>query len=306
MPFGGFLDSLKRGLAKTRKALASPLKELFGRSRGLDEDFLEELEEILISADVGVAATTTIINDLTAASKERKVSAPEDLYEILKQDIARRLRTGQGAVNLADTPPTVILVAGVNGTGKTTSIAKIAWYYSRQGKKVLLAAGDTFRAAATEQLSVWAKRIGADIVGHQMGADPAAVAYDACEAARARGADVLIVDTAGRLHTDRNLMRELSKISSVVAKKIPGAPHEVLLVLDATNGQNAIVQAEQFKQAIDVTGIFLAKLDGTARGGIVIAICDKLGIPVKFVGVGEACEDIEPFDAERFTDALFE
>ncbi len=306
MPFGGFLDSLKRGLAKTRKALASPLKELFGRSRGLDEDFLEELEEILISADGGVAATTTIINDLTAASKERKVSAPEDLYEILKQDIARRLRTGQGAVNLADTPPTVILVAGVNGTGKTTSIAKIAWYYSRQGKKVLLAAGDTFRAAATEQLSVWAKRIGADIVGHQMGADPAAVAYDACEAARARGADVLIVDTAGRLHTDRNLMRELSKISSVVAKKIPGAPHEVLLVLDATNGQNAIVQAEQFKQAIDVTGIFLAKLDGTARGGIVIAICDKLGIPVKFVGVGEACEDIEPFDAERFTDALFE
>ncbi|MCD6405005.1 MAG: signal recognition particle-docking protein FtsY [Planctomycetes bacterium] len=306
MPFGGFLDSLKRGLAKTRKALASPLKELFGRARRMDADFLEELEEILISADVGVAATMAIIDDLSAASKERKVSAPEDLYEILKEDIARRLRTGQGAVALADTPPTVILVAGVNGTGKTTSIAKLAWYYSRQGKKVLLAAGDTFRAAATEQLSVWAKRIGADIVGHQMGADPAAVAYDACEAAVARGADVLIVDTAGRLHTNRNLMRELSKISSVAAKKIPGAPHEVILVLDATNGQNAIVQAEQFKQAIDVTGIFLAKLDGTARGGIVIAICDKLGIPVKFVGVGEACEDIEPFDAERFTDALFE
>ena len=306
MPSGGFLSKLKRGLAKTRKALSTPVGELFRRARRVDEDFLEQLEEILITADVGVEATTNIIEDLRSAAEGSRTHDPKELYQRLKDDVRKRLQKGQSGVELSDTPPTVILVAGVNGTGKTTSIAKLAAWYARSGLKVLLAASDTFRAAATEQLSIWAERTGADIVRHKMGADPAAVAFDACEAALARGTDVLIVDTAGRLHTDPNLMRELSKIRNVVAKKIPGAPHEVLLVLDATAGQNAISQARSFKQSIEVTGIFLAKLDGTAKGGIVVAICDKLGIPVKFVGLGEGSDDIEEFDAELFTSALFE
>jgi fused signal recognition particle receptor len=208
-------------------------------------------------------------------------------------------------LHLAPTPPTVILVAGVNGSGKTTSIAKLAHVFSRDGKKVIVAACDTFRAAAVEQLSLWAQRIGVDIVKHQSGSDPAAVAFDACQAAIARGADILILDTAGRLHTRKDLMAQLTKIRDVVARKIPGTPHEVLLVLDATTGQNAIVQAKMFTQATNVTGIFLAKLDGTARGGIVIAIKDQLDIPVKFVGLGEKPEDIAEFDPETFTQALF-
>jgi fused signal recognition particle receptor len=306
MPLGGFLEKLKSGLAKTRQALSSKVRDLFRLAPKVDEAFLEQLEEILITADVGVETTTGIIEDLRAAVKERKEATPEALYDILKEDIVRRLHKGESALRISEGRPTVILVGGVNGTGKTTSIAKLAYYFGRQGKKVLLAASDTFRAAASEQLAVWAGRLDVDIVKHQMGADPAAVAYDACEAAIARGADVLIVDTAGRLHTDDNLMRELSKIAKVVGRKVPGAPHEVLLVLDATAGQNALAQARRFKEAIAVTGIFLAKLDGTAKGGIVVAICDKIGIPVKFVGLGEKFEDIEPFDAQRFAQALFE
>ena len=306
MPFGGLLDRLKKGLAKTRSAFVNRVGDLFSRAGRIDEEFLDELEEILITADIGVETTTAIVNDLREAAREKGIVAPNELYETLKADIAERLKAGEAPVLGAQSPPTVILVAGVNGTGKTTSIAKLAHYYTTEGKKVLLAAGDTFRAAATEQLAVWAKRTGTDIVQHGMGADPAAVAYDACEAALARGTDVLIVDTAGRLHTDNNLMRELTKIRNVVSRKIPGAPHEVLLVLDATAGQNAIMQAEYFKQAIEVTGIFLAKLDGTTKGGIVVAICDKLGIPVRYVGLGEGKEDIEPFDAESFARALFE
>ena len=306
MASGGLLDRLKKGLAKTRRALSGRVRELFRLAPRIDEDFLEQLEEILISADVGVETTMRVIEDMCKSAQSSREARPEALYAILKADIAGRLKRGQAAVRLSENPPTVILVAGVNGTGKTTSIAKLAHYYAGSGAKVLLSASDTFRAAAVEQLCVWAERVGADIVRHEMGADPAAVAWDACEAALARGADILIVDTAGRLHTDENLMRELKKISSVVAKKIPGAPHEVILVLDATAGQNAVIQAERFKQAVEVTGIFLAKLDGTAKGGIVVAICDKIGIPVKFVGIGETCEDMEPFDAERFTSALFE
>ncbi len=306
MVLGGFLDKLKRGLSKTRRVLSTPVGELFRRARQVDAAFLEELEEILIGADVGVETTMSIAEDLRRAARDTGTADPEELYGILKRDVESRLRKGESDVTLADSSPTVILVAGVNGTGKTTSIAKLAAYYMGQGKKVLLSASDTFRAAATEQLGIWADRIGADIVRHKMGSDPAAVAFDACEAAAARGVDILIVDTAGRLHTDSNLMRELSKIKSVVARKIPGAPHEVLLVLDATAGQNAISQARNFKQAIEITGIFLAKLDGTAKGGIVVAICDKLGIPVKFVGLGEGADDIEPFDAELFSRALFE
>jgi len=305
MASGGFLERLKAGLAKTRKTLTTPIGELFRGSRRVDEPFLERLEEILITADVGVEAAMNIIEDLREAAKSRGAD-PEQLHAILIEDIARRLRKGESRVHLAETPPTVFLVAGVNGTGKTTSIAKLAAWYIKAGKRVLLAASDTFRAAATEQLEIWAKRVGADIVRHAMGADPAAVAFDACEAALARGVEILIVDTAGRLHTDPNLMRELSKIRNVVAGKIPGAPHEVLLVLDATAGQNAISQARSFKQGVDVTGIFLAKLDGTAKGGIVVAICDKLGIPVKFVGLGEGENDMEPFDADAFSRALFD
>jgi fused signal recognition particle receptor len=306
MALGAFLEKLKNGLLKTRKALTARVRDLFRLAPVVDDAFLAELEEILISADIGVDATLGIIADLRAAAKAAKESRPEALYDILKVDIAKRLRGGSAAVAVAATPPTVILVAGVNGTGKTTSIAKLGHFYRSQGKKVLLAASDTFRAAACEQLAIWAGRIGVDIVKHQTGADPAAVAFDACEAALARGVEVLIIDTAGRLHTDDNLMRELSKISKVVGRKIPGAPHEVLLVLDATAGQNALSQASRFKEGINVTGIFLAKLDGTAKGGIVVAICDKIGIPVKFVGIGEKCDDIEPFDADRFVQALFE
>jgi len=306
MVLGGFLEKLKSGLAKTRQALSSRVRDLFRLAPKVDDAFLEQLEEILITADVGVETTMGIIEDLRAAAKERKEATPEALYGILKEDIVRRLRKGESGLRMPESRPAVILVGGVNGTGKTTSIAKLAYYFGRQGKKVLLAASDTFRAAASEQLAVWAGRLDVDIVKHQMGADPAAVAYDACDAAIARRADILIVDTAGRLHTDDNLMRELSKIAKVVGRKVPGAPHEVLLVLDATAGQNALAQARRFKEAISVTGIFLAKLDGTAKGGIVVAICDKIGIPVKFVGLGEKFEDIEPFDAERFAQALFE
>lgn len=305
MVFGGLFDKLKQGLAKTRAVLSTRVSDLFRTAPVVDEAFLDQLEEILITADVGVETTSAVIADMRAAAGERKEASPDALFGILKSDIARRLRKCEAAVKLAPSPPTVILVAGVNGTGKTTSIAKLAWYYKSQGKKVMLAASDTFRAAATEQLAIWAERIGVDIVKHKQGADPAAVAFDASEAAVARGVDVLIVDTAGRLHTDENLMRELTKITKVVGKKIPGAPHEVMLVLDATAGQNALSQAKRFKEAINVTGIFLAKLDGTAKGGIVVAICDKIALPVKFIGIGEKPDDIEPFDAERFAEALF-
>jgi fused signal recognition particle receptor len=306
MPFGGLIDKLKRGLSKTRNAFSSRMRDLFRMAPKLDEDFLEEVEEVLIAADVGVETAMAIVEKMRAASREKREADPEALYLILQNDIVERLKKGEAKATKPSSPPEVILVAGVNGVGKTTSIAKLAGWHIREGRKVLLAAGDTFRAAATEQLSIWAERTGADIVRHKMGSDPAAVAFDACEAAVARGVDVLIVDTAGRLHTDANLMKELTKIRNVVGKKIPGAPHEVLLVLDATSGQNAISQAIQFKQAIEVTGIFLAKLDGTAKGGIVVAICDKLGVPVKFVGLGETPVDIEPFDAEAFAGALFE
>ena len=306
MPLGAFLDKLKKGLEKTRKVFAGRVRELFRLAPVVDDKFLSDLEEILIGADVGVDATAAIIADLRAAAREKKEARPEALYGILKDDIARRLKKHGFEVKAAPSGPSVILVAGVNGTGKTTSIAKLAYYYKSRGKKVLLAASDTFRAAACEQLAIWAERVKVDIVKHQTGSDPAAVAYDACDAALARGVDVLIVDTAGRLHTDENLMRELGKITKVVGKKIPGAPHEVLLVLDATAGQNALSQAGRFKAAIAVTGIFLAKLDGTAKGGIVVAISDRIGIPVKFIGIGEQYDDIEEFDADRFAQALFE
>ena len=302
--FKKVFERLKGGLAKTHQRFISPLKNLLA-GRKIDEQLLDEIEEQLILADIGVKTASKIRDDLQAAYKEHKIENSEQILEYLKSEMKKYWPQADRSIRMAEKPPTVILVVGVNGTGKTTSIAKLAYLFKQQGKKVCLAAADTFRAAAVEQLSIWADRIGADIVKGAQGADPAAVAFDACDAAIARKADVLIIDTAGRLHTKENLMRELGKIRNVVSKKVPGAPHEVLLVLDATTGQNAINQAKVFTEAVDVTGIFLAKLDGTAKGGIVIAIRDELNIPVKFVGIGEKYEDIEPFDPDTFVEALF-
>ena len=299
------LGKVKEGLSKTRSTLAAGLRAVFDFRGKISEEQLETLEELMITADMGVDTVIALLDRVREAWKAREIETTDQLEAFLKAELKAMLEQDEVEIHHAETPPTVILVAGVNGSGKTTSIAKLAQHFTANGAKVLLAASDTFRAAAVEQLTIWAERLGVGIVRHQRGADPGAVAYDACEAAVARKVDVLIVDTAGRLHTERNLMRELEKIRRVLAKKIPDAPHEVLLVLDATTGQNAITQAEQFGEAIDVTGIFLAKLDGTAKGGIVVAIKHKLGIPVKFVGLGETAADIQPFDPDTFVEALF-
>jgi len=299
------LGRIKDGLAKTRSAFATGIKALFSLRGQIDQEKLDKLEELMISADMGVETVTKLLGAVRQAWKNREIEDTDQLQAFLKAQLKEVLRQDDVAIRHAETPPTVILVAGVNGSGKTTSIAKLAHHFKTAGGKVLVCASDTYRAAAVEQLTIWAERIGVDIVRHQRGSDPGAVAYDACDASIARGIDVLIVDTAGRLHTERNLMRELEKIRRVLGKKIPGAPHEVILVLDATTGQNAITQAQEFKAAIEVTGIFLAKLDGTAKGGIVVAIKDKLGIPVKFVGLGEKATDIQPFDPDTFVEALF-
>jgi len=297
-------EGIRRGLAKTHDRLSQGLSSVFSFARRLDDEVCDELEELMISADMGVQATTEIIDDLRQAHRSGAIQDTGSLKAYLKEELKRTLGESDAALRMADSPPTVILVAGVNGSGKTTSIAKLAKHFGDNGLKVLLAASDTFRAAAVEQLDIWRQRIGADIVKHQTGADPAAVTYDALEAAIARGADVLIVDTAGRLHTKKNLMTELEKIPRVLRKRLPEAPHEVILVLDATTGQNAIQQAQLFKEAIDVTGLFLAKLDGTAKGGIVVAVQRDLGVPVKLVGLGEGPDDLAPFDAEAFVDSI--
>ena len=297
-------EKLTAGLTKTRQKFVSSLKS-FLTGRTLDQDLLEELEAKLIQADIGVAATRQIIADLQKAWQEKRIATGDDVLPFLKEELKKYWPPADRSLHLAGEGPTVILVAGINGSGKTTSVAKLAYEFKDQGKKVVLAAADTFRAAAVEQLTIWANRIGVDIVKGS-GSDPAAVVFDACDAAIARKADVLLVDTAGRLHTQDNLMRELTKIRNVVAKKIAGAPHEVLLVLDATTGQNAINQAKAFAAATNVTGIFLAKLDGTAKGGIVVAVRSEVNLPVKFIGLGETYEDVEPFDPEQFVEALFQ
>jgi len=298
-------EFFKDRLGKTRDKITTSLSAVLTLGRNIDEDLLDKLEETLISDDIGVETTDKLISDLRQAYRDRQIAATDDIIPFLKEHIKGYWPDRDRQLHAARTGPTVILVAGVNGSGKTTSIAKLAFVLGQDNKNVVIAACDTFRAAAVEQLSIWAERIGAQIVKQKSGSDPAAVAFDACKAVVARNADFLILDTAGRLHTQKNLMNQLTKIRDVVARKVPGAPNEVLLVLDATTGQNAIAQAKMFTEAIDVTGIFLAKLDGTARGGIVIAIKDQLDIPVKFVGLGEKPQDIAEFNPETFVEALF-
>jgi fused signal recognition particle receptor len=304
--FSKTLDKLKGALKKTAAVLNTDVRTLFVPGRQIDDAFLAEMEEKFIRADMGVANVERMVSAVRDSWRLGKIKNAADAEGVVREQLSSGWPAASRELKFAESGPTVILVAGINGAGKTTSIAKLAWLLKNEmGKKVMVCASDTFRAAAVDQLTIWSERIGVDIVKHKMGADPAAVAYDACEAAKTRGIDVLIVDTAGRLHTQEHLMRELTKIRDVVAKRIPGAPHEVLLVLDATTGQNAVLQAKNFGQAINVTGIILAKLDGTAKGGVVIAIKDQLSIPVKFIGLGETPQDIETFDPERFVDALF-
>lgn len=297
------MEKLSKGLSRTRERFASTLRSLLS-GRTLNDELLDELEAVLIQADMGVASAVRIREDLQQAFADKRIAKGDDVIEFLKAELKQYWPESDRNIHFAESSPTVILVAGINGCGKTTSVAKLAWRFKQSGKKVCLAAADTFRAAAVQQLTIWSDRIGVDIITGSSN-DPAAVVFDACDAAKARGADVLLVDTAGRLHTQDNLMRELVKIRDVVARKIPGAPHEVLLVLDATTGQNAVSQARAFQKAIDVTGIFLAKLDGTAKGGVVVAIRNEVDIPVKFIGLGESYEDVAAFDPEQFVEALF-
>ena len=280
------------------------------RSPKLDGDVWDQLEEILISADIGVETSLQLVEQLRSQADEQRLTQPDDLFNALKQGLTSNLSDGaEGDVWSEvdnETSPLVILMVGVNGAGKTTSIAKLAYHFKEAGKRVILGAADTYRAAAVDQLQVWAERVGVDVISHQAGADPGAVAFDAFQASRARGADVLIIDTAGRLHTKSNLMEELKKIKRVLSRLDPSAPHHVLLTLDATTGHNGLSQAKNFTEAVDCTGIFLAKLDGTAKGGIVVAIKNELDLPVLFIGTGEKLEDMAPFDAAEFVEALLE
>ncbi|MBR4033420.1 MAG: signal recognition particle-docking protein FtsY [Clostridia bacterium] len=299
----GFLDKLKAGLGKTKNALMGQIDNVLKAFVKIDEDALEELEEALICADVGVAATEEIIEMLRERIKDDRLKSREDTEIAIREIISDMI--GEGEPLKFDTTPSVILVIGVNGAGKTTSIGKISNRLREEGKKVVVAAADTFRAAAIDQLAEWCKRSGVELVKQTEGSDPAAVVYDAANYARNRGADVLIVDTAGRLHNKKNLMNELAKINRVIDRELPGASRENLLVLDATTGQNAILQAKEFKNAAEITGLVLNKLDGTAKGGIVLSIRKELGIPVKFIGVGEKIDDMQEFDAKEFAEALF-
>jgi fused signal recognition particle receptor len=312
----GFFDAfklsrLKEGLQKTRENLFGKISRLVKGKTKIDDAFLEELEQILIAADVGVSTTLKIVDSISTRAKKERYTSEQELDAMLRSEIQGMMRDAR--TNLAvdfdmplPTTPYVIMIVGVNGVGKTTSIGKMAFNYKNAGKKVLIAAADTFRAAATEQLEIWAERAGVDIIGQGQGSDPAAVVFDSINSAVAKQADVVLIDTAGRLHNKSHLMEELSKIKRVMKKKLPDAPHEVLLVLDGSTGQNAINQAKEFTKAVDVTGLILTKLDGTAKGGVVIAISNELNIPVKYIGVGEKVEDLQVFDRQKFVEALFE
>lgn len=300
----GFFEKLKNGLFKTKNAIVGKLDDFFKKFVKVDEELFEELEELLVSADIGYVATEQILDELRDIVKDKRIKDGEEVKSELL-GILRRMIGEHEPLHL-DTKPSVILVIGVNGVGKTTSIGKIAAELKHEGKKVVVAAADTFRAAAAEQLAVWCDRAGVDLVRQDAGADPASVVYDAINAVKSRKADVLIIDTAGRLHNKKNLMDELAKIDRVIGRELQGCSKETLLVLDATTGQNAVQQAKEFKGASDITGLVLTKLDGTAKGGIIISIKQELGMPVKFIGVGEKIDDMKPFDAEEFARALFE
>ncbi|MFC7372143.1 signal recognition particle-docking protein FtsY [Fictibacillus iocasae] len=300
-------EKFRSGLEKTRSSFTSKVNDLVKRYRKVDEDFFEELEEIMIGADVGVHTVLDIIDDLKDLARTKNIQDPAELKSAISEKLAQMLHKGDsdGTLNIQSDGMTVILFVGVNGVGKTTTIGKLAHQLKNDGKSVLLAAGDTFRAGAIDQLEVWGQRAGVDVIKHQEGADPAAVVYDSIKAAKARNVDVLLCDTAGRLQNKVNLMNELEKVKRVIEREIPGAPHEVLLVVDATTGQNAMNQAKTFGQSTDVTGLVLTKLDGTAKGGIVLAIRHELDIPVKLVGLGEKIDDLQPFDPDQFVYGLF-
>ncbi len=302
----GFLDKIKKGLSKTREQVFDQIHDTIFFARKIDDELLEEIEDLLIMGDVGVDTTAEIIEHLKKQVKRQNYNTAGQLYDILKEEIINLLQSSQPKKWEVLPQPFVIFVVGVNGTGKTTSIAKLARQYIQGGKKVLLVAADTFRAAAIQQLQIWADRVGAEVIKHQDGADPSAVVFDSLQAAKSRRTDVVIIDTAGRLHTKVNLMEELKKMYRVIKKIIPDAPHQSLLVLDASTGQNAISQAKQFIEAVQVDGIVLAKLDGTAKGGAVIGISHQLNIPVLYIGLGEKMDDLEPFDANLFVEGLFQ
>jgi len=301
----GFFDKLKSGLEKTRKNFTEKIEQLVIGYATIDDEFLDDLEGVLLSADVGVQTTAKLMTDIKKGIKSKEINNPEDLKPFLQRKISAMLAEDNSEIKFAATPPTVIVVIGVNGVGKTTTIGKLGQYYREQGYKVILAAADTFRAAAIDQLEIWGKRTGAEIIKHKEGSDPAAVAFDAVQSAKAKKADIVIIDTAGRLHTKSNLMEELKKIGRVINREISDAPHETLLVLDATTGQNAINQAKLFGEVIPLTGIVLTKLDGTAKGGVVISIKSELNVPVKWIGIGEAANDLRPFVPQEFAEALF-
>lgn len=298
------MGKLKAGLAKTRESLLGKIDDLFLGQGEITEEFYEELEAILIQADLGVDVTLKLVENLRQRSRQERIKDAATLQSVLKEELKALI--GPGGL-LARNPegPTVVMVVGVNGTGKTTSTGKLAYHLKREGYSVLLGAADTFRAAAIEQLEVWGERAGAEVIKHQMGSDPAAVAFDTVQAGLSRKVDYILIDTAGRLHTQTNLMNELEKVGRVIGKALPGAPHEILLVLDATTGQNALSQAKLFAQATPISGLVLTKLDGTAKGGIVAAVTEKLQVPVKFIGLGEGADDLKPFDTEAFVEALF-
>lgn len=301
-------EKFKEGLSKTRNNFSEKVNDLVSRYRKVDEDFFEELEEILIGADVGFETVMELIDELKKEVKRKNIQDPKEVQDVISEKLVAIYQNGEdesSTINMQADGLTVVLFVGVNGVGKTTTIGKLAHKYKEEGKKVLLAAGDTFRAGAIEQLEVWGERVGVDVIKHSEGSDPAAVMYDAVQAAKSRDADILLCDTAGRLQNKVNLMKELEKVKRVIEREVPGAPHEVLLVLDATTGQNALVQAKTFKETTNVSGIVLTKLDGTAKGGIVLAIRNELHIPVKFVGLGEKMDDLQSFDPERYVYGLF-
>lgn len=301
----GFFQRLKEGLFKTHQGMVSKIDQLISGTKKIDDLLLEELEEILITSDIGVKTTRQLLDRVSEQVKRKELEDADHLKKALQEEMFLILRQQENPLDVSWANPFVIMVIGVNGTGKTTTLSKMAQKFRSQGKSVLLVAGDTFRAAAIEQLEIWGQQVGCEVIKHQSGSDPSAVVFDGLKAGKARGSDIIIVDTAGRLHTKINLMEELKKVKRVMARELPNSPHEILLVLDATTGQNAISQAKMFNRELGVTGIVLTKLDGTAKGGILISISDELKIPIRYIGIGEKADDLREFNARDFVDALF-